>query len=470
MHKPVVRRAKWQAKAAMLTAFSAVTAVWGTAEPALAQAKATLENQNPDEIRANLERTRETLQQTLGRAGEIEADVAKLDAERERINTQLLETAASIQISEGKLTEIEGRLEELGAKEKMVRGSLDQRHQQIATLLAALQRMGRNPPPVIVTQRQDALQMVRSAMLLASAFPGMRQQALELADTLSDLMRVTAESRAESERLKSETARLSELRTRLAGVMETKRQSITERQSELKQVQAAAAEISRKVNDLTELITELDRTVAKNTGLEAYDAALLKAGTEPAAAPPSQNAQADKDETAPSAPTRVVELAPGTTALMPGSASRIAPAIPFHLAKAKLPLPAHGRRVLSYGERTQYGSKSKGLVLETRSGAQVTSPCDGWIVYAGEFRSYGKLLIINGGGGYHILLAGLSQIDVQPGQFVLAAEPVGTMSVAGKETTGVGNSAPVLYIEFRKDGQPIDPDPWWAVGLQKAQG
>ncbi len=62
--------------------------------------------------------------------------------------------------------------------------------------------------------------------------------------------------------------------------------------------------------------------------------------------------------------------------------------------------------------------------------AQVTSPCDGWIVYAGEFRSYGQLLIMNAGGGYHVLMAGLSQIDVQPGQFVLASEPVGTMSGA----------------------------------------
>ena len=78
-----------------------------------------------------------------------------------------------------------------------------------------------------------------------------------------------------------------------------------------------------------------------------------------------------------------------------------------------------GRRVLTFGEKTQYGSQSKGLVLETRHGGQVVSPCDGWIVYAGEFRSYGQLLIINAGGGYHILLAGLSQIDVQLGQFVL---------------------------------------------------
>jgi septal ring factor EnvC (AmiA/AmiB activator) len=172
-----------------------------------------------------------------------------------------------------------------------------------------------------------------------------------------------------------------------------------------------------------------------------------------------------------------VELAPGVS-LVPGSPGRIKPAIAFNVAKGKLPMPAQGRRVLSFGEKTQYGGQSKGLVLETRHNAQVTSPCDGWIVYAGEFRSYGQLLIINAGGGYHVLVAGLSQIDVQPGQFVLAAEPVGTMSGVPRTaqiTTQVSaqdsaqTSSPVLYVEFRKDGQPIDPDPWWVAGHQKVQ-
>ena len=158
--------------------------------------------------------------------------------------------------------------------------------------------------------------------------------------------------------------------------------------------------------------------------------------------------------------------------------------MPFEKAKARLPLPAHGRRVLAFGEKTQYGSQSKGIVLETRQRAQVTAPCDGWVVYAGEFRSYGQLLIINAGGGYHVLLAGLSQIDVQPGQFVLAAEPVGTMSGGVTKAQNSRqqsksedrsedkdrNTAPVLYVEFRKNGRPINPDPWWVESHQKVQG
>jgi murein hydrolase activator len=111
-------------------------------------------------------------------------------------------------------------------------------------------------------------------------------------------------------------------------------------------------------------------------------------------------------------------------------------------------------------------------VIQTRHGGQVVSPCDGWIVYAGEFRTYGKLLIVNAGGGYHILLAGLSQIDVQFGQFVLTGEAVGVMSSVGKALQGTKaqDNGPVLYVEFRKDGRSIDPDPWWSDASRKVQG
>ena len=95
-----------------------------------------------------------------------------------------------IQKSEAQLTAIEARQGELEAQERLLRGSLAQRHDQILKLLAALQRMGHNPPPAIITRREDALKMVRSAQMIATLFPGMRRQALDLATQLEDLARV----------------------------------------------------------------------------------------------------------------------------------------------------------------------------------------------------------------------------------------------------------------------------------------
>lgn len=451
------------------------------------------------ETREKLDARRGELEKVQARAKWLAEDADEINAERERINARLLETAALIQRSEGQLTRIEARLGELEAQEKLLRGSLEQRHGQIAKLLGALQRMGRNPPPVMMTRRDDALEMVRSAMLLATTFPELRDQALSLSGKLDELVRIVAENRAESEKLKAETDRLNEQRTKLAGLMQEKKQTLTERQSELVKVRQAAAEISKSVGDLNELIQRLDRTITESTDLGKYDAearheqsvaavppvavvaqpnAPTTAGApgadKPVDTPPAAGTERKPVEVAPRTPPmrpEVVVLAPTGAGQMPGSTGRIKPAIPFHQAKARLPMPAQGRRVLAFGEKTQYGGESKGIVLETRSGAQITSPCDGWIVYAGEFRSYGKLLIINAGGGYHVLLAGLSRIDVQPGQFVLAAEPIGTVSGAATKSQGnAQESAPVLYVEFRKDGRPIDPDPWWVEGHQKVQG
>lgn len=457
----------------------ALLAVGTPSRSALAQSPAGTSPASTDDAKKKLESKQIELENVKKREQTLQSDVDELATERERLNSRLVETAALIKRSEAQLTTIESRMSELEEQQRVLKGSLSQRHDQIAKLLSALQRMGRNPPPVLITQREDALAMVRSAMLLAAAFPELGNQARELTTRLTQLIAVMTEIRTQGEQLRTEMARLTDARTRLSGLLEAKKVSLDERQSELKRMRVAAAEISKNVTDLNDLISRLDQAVKDNTGLGAYDeerrrnppavvppklpetltppAAGGPGGEGPIAAPPATPKSSD-----------VVELAPGATL---GSPGRIKPEIAFVDATARLPMPAQGRQVLGFGEKTQYGGQSKGIVLETRQGAQVTSPCDGWIVYAGEFRSYGQLLIINGGGGYHVLLAGLSQIDVQPGQFVLAAEPVGTMSGWPQQAQPAAmNNAPVLYVEFRKDGRPIDPDPWWVTGHQKVQG
>ena len=148
---------------------------------------------------------------------------------------------------------------------------------------------------------------------------------------------------------------------------------------------------------------------------------------------------------------------------MPDSA-RVSPAVPFHETKGKLPWPAIGKKLHEYGAANGLGGLEKGLSIATRPNAQVSAPCDGWVVYAGNFRNYGQLLIINAGGGYHILLAGMERITVDLGQFVLTGEPVAVMGGVSKVAgvSALGTAEPVLYVEFRKDGNSIDPSSWWA--------
>ena len=143
----------------------------------------------------------------------------------------------------------------------------------------------------------------------------------------------------------------------------------------------------------------------------------------------------------------------------------MSPAIAFASAKGLLAMPVNGARIREFGGSDGAGGVEKGISLATRPGAQVTTPCDGWVVYAGPFRSYGQLLILNAGGGYHVLIAGMEHISVNIGQFVLTGEPVATMGTMSQVASilAANASQPVLYIEFRKNGTPIDPGPWWAA-------
>ncbi|TXM61557.1 peptidoglycan DD-metalloendopeptidase family protein, partial [Methylobacterium sp. WL120] len=144
--------------------------------------------------------------------------------------------------------------------------------------------------------------------------------------------------------------------------------------------------------------------------------------------------------------------------------AKLAPKVKFVDARGDVPRPVSGRMLRGFGQPDGNGGMTRGISLATRAKAVVSSPADGWVQFAGPFRSYGRLLIINAGDGYYLLLAGMDQISVEVGQFVLAGEPVGNMgegSAVQPVMSGDG-SDPILYVEFKKDGGSIDPEPWWA--------
>ena len=333
-----------------------------------------------EEAREPAHRARERQER---RPRRCETDVDAIAAEREKLNKRLVETADLIKKSEGQLTSIEGRLGELGAQEKMLKGSLNERQGQIAKLLSALQRMGRNPPPVLITQREDALKMVRSAMLLAAAFPQLGNQARALAARLTELLRVMTEMRAQSEQLRTETTRLNDAKTRLAGLLDAKKTSLDERQGELKRMRMVSAEISESVTDLNELISKLDQAVKENTGLGAYEkenkdktaaappSAAPETKPQPGAAPATApttaaDAKPQPPAAAPSTAgksTDVVELSPGTAL---GSPGRIKPEIAFRRRQG----PPHYARARPAGT----GLRRKDAVRRTIEGTCARNP------------------------------------------------------------------------------------------------
>ena len=189
-------------------------------------------------------------------------------------------------------------------------------------------------------------------------------------------------------------------------------------------------------------------------------------------ADPQTAAAADADPAAPpgaqDGSTRVAALAPEKTtydiASLRRDTLRLEPAAPFSTMKARLSKPVAGRLLGPFGAKDDIGRETTGETFSARAGDVVTSPADATVLYAGPFRSYGELLILDAGGDYHVVLAGMERIDVVTGQFVSAGEPVASMGakrVASVAVAEFGALEPSLYVEFRKDGKPVDPSPWW---------
>jgi len=415
-----------------------------------------------EEAQKKLDEATQKLQSSRALEEGLSQDIAALAEARAKLNTELIEAGKRVQASEVKLSETEAKLTELTDQVTVIRNSITERKETIVKMLSAMQRIGRTPPPALVTRRDDALAVVRSAMLLAQVFPELKYQADNLSQELDGLVKLETGIREQRDTEKRETDRLAAERGRIDQLLEEKKAKLAKSEVELTATRQAAQLQAAEETELNALITRLDERIAK-AEVAQYDAEV--------AAETALRAREQSQALATPGSENVIEIKPGAAKVAFASPSRMKPAMPFETTKGSLPLPAQGKRLKRFGEADGVGGSLKGISLQTRGEARIIAPTDGWVVYAGNFRSYGNLLIINAGGGYHVLLAGMGRIDVSLGQFVLAGEPVAVMGAALQAGQGNNdNSRPVLYVEFRKDGRPIDPGPWWAEASEKVQG
>ncbi|HKS84123.1 MAG TPA: peptidoglycan DD-metalloendopeptidase family protein [Pseudolabrys sp.] len=384
--------------------------------------------QHDDDLKA----AREEQRKSADAEASIKHEIEEIGADRRKLNQELIDTAARLRDAEAKTTATEERLKPLDDNERTIRKSLDGRRTVIAEVLAALQRIGRRPPPALLASPEDALQSVRTAMVLGAVLPEMRHEVEGLANDLSELLDIRKKIAAERDRLKTEVALLDNQRARMAALVDARQRQIADREKALDAERQRAGALAQQVGNLKDLIARLEQ------------------GLDPATRELREAARSDSR--------------PALSAFR--DPARLTPAVAFASLHGHVPIPVNGVKMKEFGAPDGSGGSEKGVSIATRAGAQVTAPADGWVVYAGPFRSYGQLLILNVGGGYHVLLAGMDRISVDLGQFVLTGEPVAVMG-NGSHIAAIlatGSSQPVLYVEFRKDGVPVDPGPWWAAG------
>jgi septal ring factor EnvC (AmiA/AmiB activator) len=411
--------------------------------PAVAQSAAPAQQAtavSPDAIKQReeeLEATREQQRKAAELQQKLKADIAAIGQDRSKLNQQLIDIATQVRNVETRIGETEANLRPLDSREQAVRASLDSRRSEIVEVLAALQRAGRRTPPALLVRPEDALQSLRTAMLLGSVVPELRGRAEKLAADLGELVNLRQRIATKRDELARDRDRLKDDSVRLAALVEERQRKQSAIEKDVEAEGARAINLSRQVEGLQGLITKMEQDL-KSAAKAAATASLQGA---PAAPNGKPNLGALKDP------------------------ARLSPAIAFASARGLFAFPVNGRKIREFGGSDGSGGVEKGISLTTKAGAQVTTPCDGWVVYAGPFRSYGQLLILNAGGGYHVLIAGMERISVNIGQFVLTGEPVATMGSTSQVASILATTAsqPVLYVEFRKDGTPIDSGPWWAA-------
>jgi septal ring factor EnvC (AmiA/AmiB activator) len=363
---------------------------------------------------------------TEERRNELREALDHLDRDREGLNQALIDTNRRVQGLERDFDAIERRLGELADEESVLRNALAERRDVLAEVLAVLQRMGRTPPPAIIVTPEDALTAVRSAILLGAVVPEIRIEAEALAADIEALLALREQQTAERARIIEAANQLVEEQERLELLIAERQQALDQTAGTLAAEQARLAELGAEARNLEELIAAFD--------IEG----------EPAAGEPAAIGE---------------DLPPS------GAVERIDPAMAFGDAQGMLPRPANGELLIGFGMPDGLGGIAEGQSIATRPGAAVAAPADGRIAFAGTYRSYGNMLIIDAGGGYLVVLAGMARLDVQQSQFVLAGEPVGAMpttQLAAASGVELGTVRPVLYVEFRRDGDAINPGPWWA--------
>nr|WP_316650916.1 murein hydrolase activator EnvC [uncultured Gellertiella sp.] len=361
------------------------------------------------------------------------------------LRAKVIESATRRRQFEDSIASGTRKLADLEIRQTSIRQSLHQRRGLLAEVLAALQRMGRNPPPALLVTPDDALGSVRSAILLGAVVPGMRHQTEALLADLNDLATLRADILAEKSKLTEDMANRLEEERRMDLLIARNQDLSSQNTADLASEQKKAEELAARAQSMDELIASLEKDIAS-----AHSAAEAARQAEE-----KQNrlSEADRQKAK-------------DQALANPDQNRMAPAIPFSDLKNQLVLPVSGDLVRHFGDDDGTGHPARGVTVAASSGALVTAPADGYVVFAGQFRSYGQMIILNTGDGFHVVLTGMDQIRTSQGKFVFSGEPLAVMGekrVASATALALETDRPTLYIEFRKDGKPVDSQPWWAT-------
>ena len=370
---------------------------------------------DPDATRAAMRKALAEASLAEKRADKLEGEARKATAEAEKTANEAAALAARIQQAEAGIAAAEARLGLIGRERAQLEKQLADRREPLVRLTAALQNFARRPLALSALRPGSLRETVYLSALLDSTVPQVRRRTSALRGSIARGEALARESDQAIATLREEESALGQRRQRLAAV--ESRQRILSRQAS----GAAAREsdralaLSEDARDLGALVDRLSADAELREDLAALPGPVLR----------------------PASPGRAQAIADSSP-----SPSRRAPTAPVELR-----LPVDGSTIAGFGTTGATGIRSEGVTIAPRPGAQAVAPAAGRVAFSGPYRGFGRIVILEHGGGWTSLVTGLARTDVAVGEDLVAGAPLG---VAGVED-------PAVTLELRRGTEAVNP-------------
>jgi septal ring factor EnvC (AmiA/AmiB activator) len=335
-----------------------------------------------------------------------QAEAASNDADR--LASEAAALAARIQAAEADIKAARTRIAIVSRLQQQQRARLAEKQGPMIRLTAALQMMTRKPTALALVEPRSLDELIYMRSILSAVMPVIEQRTASLRDEVKQGEQLRLQAARANASLDESQLRLTERRRQLAGLEANERIDAAQFSDDAGIEQERALALGEEARDIVDLMDQIRESGAVREALAALDGPVLRPdqGREPSVRAQSQN----KD-----------------------------------IANAYL-LPVNGEIVTGLGEISDSGYRSRGLTIAVASGAQIVAPAPGRVAYAGPYRGYGNILIIEHEAGWTSLITNMATIRVAVGDQVVQGAPVGQ--------SGSGDSS--VTVELRRNGRPID--------------
>lgn len=365
---------------------------------------------------------------------QIEQKANKVKQELAGVQKKMLDTAKKIQASEDEVTrrrtELDALQEHLAASEEKFKAE----NGMLIETLAALENLALRPSEAVLVQPLSPVEVMRSSILLRGSAHALESRASAIRESIEDISRQKQQIASRLSELEEQSKSLEIQRADMEKLSKQKSEMYNSLSTKSAEAKKRATELANQASSLRDLLDKLE----KQRQMEAQQ-------------------QAEKERLAKAKAVEKLREANNHSLKDTGydldkyAEEKYQPMLKFSQAKGKLSKPAKGAIITYFHQELSKGVKSNGIDIKTSSKAQVVAPYDGKVIFAGPFKNFDTLVIVDNGEGYTTLLSGLKETYTQVGQMLLVGEPVGIMP------SGDNNK---LHMEIRKNNQPLNPNDW----------